>query len=62
MCEANVFLKKGTTEEEVMKEVLQLQVKGNEVFLSDLLGNELTLEAAITKIDFGQHKVLLEER
>ena len=61
MCEANIFLVKDGVEEEIMKEVLELDNTGDEIVLADLLGNEKKVKARIKRIDFGQHKVFLEE-
>lgn len=61
MCEANVFLVSQGTEKEIMKDVMGLQVLGDNLLLTDLLGEEKKLHARIKNIDFGDHKVLLEE-
>lgn len=61
MCEANVFLVKNGTEEEIMKDVLALENRGDHLYLADLLGNEKEVRATIRHIDFGNHKVVLEE-
>ena len=60
MCEANVFLLKEGAEEEIMKDVLVLENRGNSLYLADLLGNEKEVRATIKHIDFGNHKVVLE--
>jgi predicted RNA-binding protein len=61
MCEANVFLLSQGTEKEIMKEVLGLEVQGDHLLLTDLLGEEKRVRARIKNIDFGDHKVVLEE-
>ena len=61
MCEANVFLVKNGAEEEIMKDVLALENRGDHLYLADLLGNEKEVRATIKHIDFGNHKVVLEE-
>jgi predicted RNA-binding protein len=60
MCEANVFLVRNGAEEEIMRDVLVLENRGDDLYLADLLGNEKTVKAAIKHIDFGSHKVVLE--
>ena len=60
MCEANVFLMKNGVEEEIMKDVLVLENRGDHLFLADLLGNEKKVRGKIKHIDFGNHKVILE--
>jgi len=61
MCEANVFLASQGTEKEIMKDVLGLQVQGDNLLLTNLLGEEKKVHARIKNIDFGDHKVILEE-
>jgi len=61
MCEANVFLMNQGTEKELMKDVLALEVKDNHLLLTNLLGDQKEVHARIKNIDFGEHKVLLEE-
>ena len=60
MCEANVFLSKDGSEEEIMKDVLVLENRGDHLYLADLLGNEKEVRAQIKSIDFGNHKVILK--
>jgi predicted RNA-binding protein len=61
MCEANVFLLSRGAEKEVMKEVLGLEVQGDHLLLTNLLGEEKKVRARIKNIDFAEHKVMLEE-
>ena len=61
MCEANVFMVSQGAEKEVMKEVLGLEVQGEHLLLTNLLGDEKKVHARIKNIDFGDHKVILEE-
>ena len=61
MCEANVFLASQGTEKEIMKDVLGLEVQGDYLLLTSLVGDEKKVNARIKNIDFGNHKVVLEE-
>lgn len=61
MCEANVFLVSQGAEKEIMKDVLGLEVQGNQLLLTSLIGDEKKVNARIKNIDFGNHKVILEE-
>lgn len=61
MCEANVFLLSQGTEQEIMKEVLGLEVHEDHLLLTNLLGDEKKVRARIKNIDFGDHKVIIEE-
>jgi predicted RNA-binding protein len=51
---------KNGVEEEIMKDVLVLENRGDHLFLADLLGNEKKVRGKIKHIDFGNHKVILE--
>ena len=62
MCEANVFLLREGGEEEIMKDVLILENREGSIVLEDLLGNEKKVQARIRHIDFGRHRVVLEEQ
>ena len=62
MCEANVFLLREGGEEEIMKDVLILENREDSIVLEDLLGNEKKVQARIRHIDFGRHRVVLEEQ
>ena len=61
MCEANVFLISQGSEKELMKDVLALETKDNLLILTNLLGDQKEVHAIIKNIDFGEHKVILEE-
>ena len=62
MCMANVWVKKGTKEENLLEEVAFIKIKGEKLVLSTLLGEEKLVEAKIEKIDFMNSKVLLTKR
>jgi predicted RNA-binding protein len=61
MCESNVFIISQGDEKELMKDVLGLEVHGDYLLLTSLLGDEKKVHARIKNIDFGNHKVILEE-
>lgn len=61
MCEANVYLVSQGKEQELMKEVLGLEVHDDHLLLTDFLGEQKKVRAKIKNIDFGEHKVFLEE-
>jgi predicted RNA-binding protein len=57
MCESTVILKSPDGERELMAEVVHLRVSGNKISLSNLLGDEKTVEGVIDSIDFLAHKL-----
>ena len=61
MCEPNVYMIAQGVEKELMKDVLALEVKDDHLLLTDFLGEEKKVHARIKNIDFGEHKVMLEE-
>jgi len=61
MCEAVVYLADGGEEKEIMREVEFLEVEGEQLLLSSLFGNEKKLRARVKSINFGRHKVIVEQ-
>ena len=61
MCEANVILITNGKEQEIMKEVLHMEVSGEQLVMGDLLGNKKELQARVKSINFINHKVIIEE-
>ena len=59
MCQAKVVLLKGDQEEEIMKDVIWLEVKGVEVNLRTFFDPPSSLRATVEKIDFLKHIVYL---
>lgn len=61
MCESNVFMKKGDTEEKVLEEVEILRPEGDVIFLANIYGEQKRVKARLVSIDFTEHKVLLAQ-
>jgi predicted RNA-binding protein len=57
MCESTVILKLPEGDRELMTEVVHLSVSGNKITISNLLGDEKTVEGVIDSIDFLAHKL-----
>jgi predicted RNA-binding protein len=57
MCESTVILKLPDGDEELMTEVVHLRVSGKRISVSNLLGDEKTVEGTIDSIDFLAHKL-----
>jgi predicted RNA-binding protein len=61
MCEARVYLVKDDQEEQIMRDVVLLRPQEDGIFLSTLLGEQLTVRGSIERIDFLRHTVYLKE-
>ncbi|MFQ6050813.1 MAG: CooT family nickel-binding protein [Candidatus Hydrothermarchaeota archaeon] len=61
MCESKVILKKGDKTEIIMDEALKLEIKGDRVEISGILGEKKSVEAKIAKIDLEKHEIILEK-
>lgn len=62
MCLANVYIKNGNKEEEFLREVASLGIKGDNLTFKTLFGDEKSIKAKIEEIDFANSRVLLERR
>ncbi len=62
MCEANVFLKKDGEMTELMKNVVSITPKDNQLHLVDLFGEQQLVNAEILEIKLLEHKVILKEK
>ncbi len=60
MCEATAYLVSSGKEEELMKEVAVVEVKGKQLVFRDILGNEKKLAAKIKGIDLMNHRITVE--
>jgi len=60
MCEATAYLVSSGKEEELMKEVAVVEVKGKQLVFRDILGNEKKLAAKIKRIDLMNHRITVE--
>jgi len=59
MCESTVILKKNDSDEELISEVVRLEVSGNMLRMSDLMGEVKEVEGSIESIDFLGHKLYI---
>ncbi|MEM2925337.1 MAG: CooT family nickel-binding protein [Methanocellales archaeon] len=62
MCESTVILKKGSKREVVMKDVIQVLVKGEDIEVIGILGDSKNLRGSIAKIDLSGHEIIIEGR
>lgn len=61
MCESNVYLKKGETEELIMENVAAVTPAGENTFLlKGLLGESMEVKAIIEDINLMGHRITLK--
>ncbi|OAQ20270.1 CooT family nickel-binding protein [Thermosulfurimonas dismutans] len=61
MCQTRVFVRRGDTEEEIMKDVVALEVKPDGVVLRAFFEPPKEIKGRIREIDFLKHRVIVEE-
>ncbi|MEM2211388.1 MAG: CooT family nickel-binding protein [Nitrososphaerales archaeon] len=61
MCESIVYLIE-KTEEPFMRDVIFVNVEGNQIKLRDIMGVEKIVYGEIVKIDFINHALFIRER
>ncbi len=61
MCEVNAYLLGQKGETEIMKEVDFMDIRGDDVVFRDLLGREARVKGTVKTVDFGKHRVTVEE-
>ncbi len=62
MCEANIYLKKGDSEEIFLESVAEITPEAeNRLFLVDIFGRQQTVSARIVAINLLKHKVIIEK-
>jgi len=59
MCELNIILLRGETREKVMDSVAKIQVEGNSIQLTGILGDKMTVEGSIKEINFSRGEALI---
>jgi predicted RNA-binding protein len=61
MCESNAYIVRDGKEELVFKDVASLEPQGENLLLKGVLGDATEVKARLIKMDFMEHKILLEE-
>lgn len=59
MCELNIILLRGENREKVMESVAKIQVEGNSIQLTGILGDKMTVEGSIKEINFSRGEALI---
>ena len=60
MCESHAYLIEGDDEKLIMEDVINVREEDGKVTLSNIIGEESTLEAEIAAITFLDHRILLK--
>lgn len=61
MCESNAYIVRDGKEELLVKDVASMEPQGDNLLLKGVLGNATEIKARLIKMDFMEHKILLEE-
>ncbi len=62
MCESHAFLVEQGEQKMIMEDVVDIREEDGKLILSNIIGEELTLQAEISQISFLEHKILLEKQ
>ena len=60
MCESTVFLKEGTREKVLMREVATVLPQRGGLVLTSILGERLEIDALVREIDLMGHRIVVE--
>ncbi len=60
MCESTVFLREGTGEKVLMREVAAVRPRSGKLELVGVLGERLEVEAVVVELDLMGHRIVLE--
>lgn len=60
MCESKVFLLEKGQERKLMDNVIHIEPHDGKLFIYDLLGEQMIVDAAIKEIKLLEHKIILE--
>lgn len=61
MCESHAFLVEQGEQKMIMEDVVDIREEDGKLILSNIIGEELTLQAEISQISFLEHKILLQK-
>ena len=61
MCELTAILADGNKKEILMKDVIRLEVNGDEIVITDIFGDIMTVHGIIKSVDIAKQEVLIKE-
>ena len=62
MCQSNAYIMKDGKEEMILSDVISIKPTGDHLRLTNLFGEEQTIEASIEEVDLLNHKIKLTPR
>ncbi len=62
MCESHAYLAEGEESRLIMEDVVDIREEDGTLYLSNIVGESMTLRADISEISFFQHRILLTPR
>lgn len=60
MCESHAYLLDGDEQNLIMEDVINVREEGGKVILSNIIGEESSLEAEVVAITLLDHRILLK--
>ncbi len=59
MCELNIILLSGESRERIMDSVAKIQVEGDSIQLTGILGDKMTVKGSIKEINFSRGEAII---
>jgi len=60
MCESHAYLLEGDEQRLIMEDVISVREEGGKVLLSNIIGEESSLDAEVVAITLLDHRILLK--
>ncbi|MCG1011407.1 CooT family nickel-binding protein [Tepidanaerobacter sp. GT38] len=60
MCESKVYILENGQEKILMDNVIHIEPQDGKLFMYDLLGEQMIVDAAIKEVKLLEHKIILE--
>lgn len=61
MCELNAILTDGSNQETLMEDVVRLSVNNDEIIITGMLGESLSVVGKILHVDITKHEALIQK-
>lgn len=61
MCELNAFMLEGTDKKTLMEDVVRLVVDGENISITGMLGNNLTVKGKILRVDITKQEAIIQK-
>ena len=61
MCESTVYLRDGSDERVLMKDVAIVRPRGARLVITSVFGDRLEVEASVTELDLMAHRIVVEK-